>query len=158
MARPTIYSEELALEICEQLAQGKSLRSICDNKGMPSIRTVMSWRNSNNQFLQQYARAREDQADYYAEELIKLADSFTGETDTITAISRAKLQIDTRKWVASKLKPKMYGDKVQQELTSQDNRPIRSVIVIPASESLEVWEAKAKKQQRDLIDSAQTKY
>lgn len=129
MARPTIYSEELALEICEQIAQGKSLRSICERDDMPCIKTVMTWRNANKEFLQQYARAREDQADFYADELISIADTMLADDkgnafDDPTAVSRAKLRIDTRKWIASKLKPKSYGDKVTQELTGVDGKDL----------------------------------
>lgn len=130
MARPTIYSEELALEICEQIAQGKSLRSICECDDMPSLRTVMYWCNDNEKFLQQYTRAREAQADYYADELIEIADTILkdddGKTfDDPTAVARAKLRIETRKWIASKLKSKSYGDKVTQEITGKDGGAIQ---------------------------------
>lgn len=130
MARPTIYSEELALEICEQIAQGKSLRSICELEEMPSLRTVMYWCNDNKEFLQQYTRAREAQADYYADELIEIADTLLkdddGKTfDDPTAVARAKLRIETRKWIASKLKSKSYGEKVTQEITGKDGGAIQ---------------------------------
>jgi hypothetical protein len=66
-------------------------------------------------FLQQYARAKDEQSDLLVEEMIDIAEhteedhtAFTG----INVIQRDKLRIDTRKWIASKLKPKKYGDKI----------------------------------------------
>lgn len=130
MARPTIYSEELALEICEQIAQGNSLRSICERDDMPAISSVLLWVTKHTKFSEQYARAREAQADYYADELIEIADTVLKDNegkvfDDPTAVARAKLRIETRKWVASKLKSKSYGDKVTQEITGKDGGAIQ---------------------------------
>lgn len=55
---------------------------------------------------EQYARAREDQADYIAGEVLEIADT---EPDP----NKARVRIDARKWAAGKLKPKVYGDRIQ---------------------------------------------
>ena len=112
--RPSKYNDEMAEKICEKIANGRSLRSICAEDGMPTTSTVCKWLIENKEFSEQYARAREKQADYFAEEIIEIADSAEAES---AAVSKAKLQIDARKWAASKIAPKKYGDKVEQQIT-----------------------------------------
>ena len=104
MARPTDYTPEVADEICDKIVKGKSLVRICEEDHMPSPSTVYLWLRKHEEFSENYTRAKEDQADGFADEIIKIADHHE---DT----QKAKLQIDTRKWVASKFKPKKYGDK-----------------------------------------------
>ncbi|MEM0732731.1 hypothetical protein [Neisseria perflava] len=115
--RPSKYSDELAEKICEKIANGRSLRSICAEAGMPTMSTVCKWLSENKEFSEQYARAREKQADYFAEEIIEIADSAEAES---AAVSKAKLQIDARKWAASKIAPKKYGDKQEIDVKSSD--------------------------------------
>lgn len=131
--RPSMYSDELAVEICTQLASGNPLSRICKQDGFPQLATVYRWLQSNAQFREQYARAREDQADTLADEIIAISDD--GENDTYIdedgkaridhdAIARSKLRVDARKWVAAKMKPKKYGDKVEQIISGPDGGPI----------------------------------
>ena len=96
--------------VCERIAGGESLRTICKDKDLPTARGVLKWLNAdgNDAAVQQYAQAREEQADHYAEEIITIAD-----TETDAAIARVR--VDARKWVASKLKPKRYGDKIDHK-------------------------------------------
>lgn len=112
--RPTDYTKDMADKICEKIANGRSLRSICAEAGMPPMKTIYRWLEANEEFRHQYARARDKQADYFAEEIIEIADSAEAES---AAVSKAKLQIDARKWAASKIAPKKYGDKVEQQIT-----------------------------------------
>lgn len=114
LGRPTKYNGDLIEDICEKIANGRSLRSICAEDGMPTTSTVCKWLIENKEFSEQYTRAREKQADYFAEEIIEIADSAEAES---AAVSKAKLQIDARKWAASKIAPKKYGDKVEQQIT-----------------------------------------
>lgn len=99
-------------DICVQIAEGKSLRQICAQDGMPSGETIRRWLAADEaeggEMCAQYARAREAQADYYADEIIEIA-------DTATDAQIARLQVDARKWKASKLAPKRYGEKVSHE-------------------------------------------
>lgn len=122
--RPSKYSDELAEKICEKIANGRSLRSICAEDGMPTTSTVCKWLIENKDFSEQYARAREKQADYFAEEIIEIADSAEAES---AAVSKAKLQIDARKWAASKIAPKKYGDKQEIDVKSSDGSMIPTV-------------------------------
>lgn len=91
--------------ICQQIAGGKSLREICEAEGMPSRETVRVWLAEDGTFSGQYAQAREEQADFYADEIVSIADEAKD-------ANLARVRIDARKWKASKLDPKRYGDKL----------------------------------------------
>lgn len=126
MARPSEFTQELADSICERLISGESLRTICDGDEMPGKSTVCRWLATNEAFRDQYARAREMQADILADETLDIADD--GRNDWIEkynkdgdavgwqvngeAIGRSKLRVDARRWYAGKLAPKKYGDKL----------------------------------------------
>src|SRR5690606_15983106 len=109
MGRPSSYRPYIADEICDRIAQGESLKSICSDKGMPSHTAVFSWLAKHPDFADKYARARERQADVLAEEIIAIADDYSPDKD----VNRDRLRIDARKWYAGKLRPKVYGDRQQ---------------------------------------------
>ena len=117
LGRPTDYTKDMADKICEKISGGLSLRAICAEAGMPARGTIYRWLIENADFQDQYTRAREKQADYFAEEIIEIADSAVAES---AAVSKAKLQIDARKWAASKIAPKKYGDKQEIDVKSSD--------------------------------------
>ncbi|ASE54783.1 TPA: terminase small subunit protein [Stenotrophomonas maltophilia] len=134
MARPSKYSQQLADAICDLLVDGKSLRTICSTAKMPSRSTVIRWLADNETFRNQYARARELQADTLAEEILDIADkAVLGERlkkdgkgkvlerQTGDMVERSKLMIDARKWYAGKLQPKKYGERVALDHGVQDN-------------------------------------
>ncbi len=100
---------------------------------MPGLRTVMRWLfdSEHEDFWQQYARAREAQAEVWADEIVSIADDAAGDFDTDKDgkkavdhenIARSRLRCDSRKWIASKLLPKRYGDKMQH--TGEGGGPI----------------------------------
>lgn len=137
--RPTTYTNAIACEICAELASGRSLRSVCSSERMPDARTVFRWLAEKDDFRQQYTRAKEESADALVEDMLSIADD--GLNDTYTdedgnervmqdVIQRSRLRVDTRKWIASKLKPKKYGDKVQQEVSGPDGGPVSTESVI----------------------------
>lgn len=115
--RPSDYTQDLADRICAELAQGKSLRTVCASDEMPALQTIFNWFKSKEGFVGQYARAKEEAADAYVEEMQDLADNVQVDKD---AINKARLQIDTRKWVSSKLKPKKYGEKLDMTTNGKD--------------------------------------
>ncbi len=121
--RPSLYTEALAAEICRRLAEGESLRGICADKAMPAISTVMGWLfdGKHDGFSAQYARAREAQAELRADEITDIADGV--EHGASEAVQAARLRVDARKWIAAKLLPKRYGDKLQH--TGEGGGPIR---------------------------------
>lgn len=133
MAGKSAYTLKIGDEICERLINGESLRKICSDECMPNTATVCRWLAKHEAFREQYARAREAQADTLADEILDIADD--GRNDTYQdedgndrtnheVIARSKLRVDARKWLASKLAAKKYGDKVQQEHTGPDGAPI----------------------------------
>lgn len=140
--RPSDYSEELADIICERLADGESLRSICRDEGMPHASTVCRWLASDDRaaFREQYTRARELQADALFDEALEIADTpvegvktkvtSDGKTETTTGdmIEHRRLRVDTRKWMVGKLAPKKYGEKLA--LGSDPDNPLPMVPVI----------------------------
>jgi hypothetical protein len=116
MARPSEYTEEIGIKICKLMTAGMSLRKICELEEMPCKQTVYDWMWRFEPFLERYVRAREAQMEAYAEELTDLADNASL---TAEAINKARLQIDTRKWLMSKLKAKKYGDHATLEHTGK---------------------------------------
>lgn len=130
------FSEELAKEICDRIATGESLRQIGLLEGMPAYQTISRWVREKPEFREQYACAKQAQADYFAEELLDIADDGRNDWEerenTRTgaayialndeAIARAKLRIETRKWLMGKLKPKKYGDRTI--LAGDEENPI----------------------------------
>ena len=132
--RPSKYSEALASEICSRLAEGESLRKISKDTSIPAISTVMGWLfdGKHADFSEQYARARDLQADVLFDEALEIADDtskdWTTEKDGTRVldhehVQRSRLRVDTRKWAAVKLAPKRYGDKLQH--TGDGGGPIR---------------------------------
>jgi disulfide oxidoreductase YuzD len=130
--RPTKYNEILADKICDMIAfSDNGLKSICEsNKEFPSAKVVYDWIEKYPEFRNKYARARELQADYLADSIISIADDTSNDTLTTDEgreyansewINRSRLRIDARKWKASKLYPKKYGERVGVELDVADN-------------------------------------
>ncbi len=127
----TIYTKELAIDICTKLAHGMPLTKICRNESMPNISTIYLWltQEDKTEFLEMYIRAREDQADTMADEIIEIADDGTNDSMMIKGnkvedkewTNRSKLRVDARKWVASKLKPKKYSDHLKLDQNISGN-------------------------------------
>lgn len=140
--RPAIYTPELAAMVCQRLSGGESLRKICRDESMPCTTTVMKWAREDEAFAQQYARAREDLLEHWAEDILEISDD--GRNDYLEGqdgdgnpvhrvdhdhIQRSKLRVDSRKWLLSKLAPKKYGDRTAVDLGNQDGKPLQVHIV-----------------------------
>jgi len=102
--KPMKYTQDIFDSVCHRIAKGESLRKICSAKDMPCTDTILKRLREDSDYAAQYTRAREDQAEHYLGEIIEICDD---EED----VSRARLKVDTRKWVMGKLKPKKYADK-----------------------------------------------
>ena len=124
--RPSIFTQEIADIICIRISEGESLRDICKDDDMPSRMSVYRWLQANPEFCDLYTRAREDQADTLADEIVAIADEIPDLNPILDKhgalieiqlhsayIQWQKQRIDARKWTAMKLKPRKYGDKVQ---------------------------------------------
>lgn len=103
-------------KVCEQIAECKPLHKIAAAAGV-SKGVLITWLAG---FPDQYARAREAQADKFAEEILEIADESDhdlvpteqGLAVNHEAIARSRLRVDARKWLASKMAPKKYGEKI----------------------------------------------
>jgi hypothetical protein len=130
VGRPTTYTEEIGLEICRRMAEGESVRRIARDAEMPVASTIFLWviDGKHNTFSEQYARARQVQADNMFEEMLEIADDGSNDFMEVEIseglklekynpehVQRSRLRLDTRKWALSKMLPKIYGDKLHTE-------------------------------------------
>lgn len=114
MAKPRMkFTEELGDKILEGLAAFKSLRAVCREDGMPDPATVLNWVEDYPDFGQQYTRTRARAYQMLGEEILEDAHGM-GE-DSAVSVARARLVVDTKKWMLSKMLPKVYGDKLGVE-------------------------------------------
>ncbi len=121
MGRPSDYSAELGLTICQRLAEGESLRSVRRADGMPDKSTVMRWLHAHAEFREMYRIAREVGTDALADET--LADA----TEPMRAedVQAARLAFDARRWFLGKISPKRWGDKIDVAHTGADGGAIQ---------------------------------
>src|SRR5690242_18619245 len=118
VGRPSLYTPEVTALICKRLMEGESLRAICRDEDMPSTTAVCEWLSIHKEFAEQYARAREVQADILADEILEISDDARNDWMERHAkdeagwvvngehIQRSRLRVDSRKWYAGKLQPK----------------------------------------------------
>ena len=135
-ASRSTYTKQMADIICIRLSEGESLKEIVRSEGMPDRATVYLWLLEQPQFCDMYTRAREEQADTLADEIIAIADESPeineirdkhGDVVDVKIdsgyVAYQKQRIEARKWTAMKLKPKKYGDKL--ELAGDPNNPMK---------------------------------
>jgi hypothetical protein len=134
---PSLFTTELGDEICNRIADGESLRAICDEADMPDKATIFRRLSAeqHKDFCKQYIRAREAQADSLVDDILSIADdarndwmkrnggNATGYQENGEALRGSALRIDARKWLAGKMASKKYGDKQQVELGGPDGGP-----------------------------------
>lgn len=140
MARPSIFTPELALLICARLSEGESLRSVCRDEEMPCTASIFGWLAKDAAFLEQYARACEARTNAMAEEILEIADDSSGDTirdpetgnEKLNAefVARSRLRVDARKWLMARMAPKKYGDKVTQEISGPGGKPVEQKITL----------------------------
>ena len=121
---PYPWTPDIEAEILLRIADGESLKGICESKHLPCRETVRMRIISDAEFAGRYARAREAQADTLFEEILEVSDDARndwmerhGEEDAGWQangehIQRSRLRVDARRWMAGKLRPKVYGDKL----------------------------------------------
>jgi hypothetical protein len=113
MGRPSSYNEAVADQICEHVANGGFLTQLKE-LGLPAHTTIARWMNESEDFRSAFARARETRAETFADQIIEIA-----ETDEDP--NRARVRIDARKFIASKLLPRVYGDAQRVEVNTTIN-------------------------------------
>lgn len=140
--RPAIdWTPELEESICAAIAiTAKGLDEICEeNKTFPSPRSIYTRLIQSDEFLRKYTRARDLQQQLLADQILPIADKDricekvtiksdgTREVVILDQVDRSRLQIDTRKWLLSKLNPKKYGDRQQVDVSGELG--IKTVVV-----------------------------
>jgi len=130
MGRHSTYTEEIADEICDRLAEGETLRQICRDERMPAWRTVYDWKEANPEFAARFARAREIGFDAIAEDSLSLLEEKPERTGTQFGdkvdpgyVAWQKNRAEQRLKLLAKWSPKKYGDKVA--LTDGDGKPLQ---------------------------------
>lgn len=140
------YSQEVVSEICRRIADGQSVNEIARDETMPAKSTIFLWLATHSEFSDQYARAKEAQAEHMAEDILDIADNANndwmlrhGDEDAGWQangehLQRSRLRIDSRKWLLSKLLPKKYGEKVEHQVGgSLQHEVIQRTIVDPGN-------------------------
>lgn len=129
--------EEIFNDICNKIAEeGLSVRTILKADNMPSFETFYKWLNDDDEKSKQYARACEIRADLIFEDILHIADDVSKDSKTVDIsgieietidkenIQRSRLRVDARKWIVSKMNPKKYGDRVQQDININSEQPL----------------------------------
>jgi hypothetical protein len=135
--RPTLYTKQIAEELCTRLASGESLLQICKGEHMPSEACVRAWVIDDiHQFGRAYARARDLGLDTIADQVLEIADrTELGKITTtdkdgkqsivaMDMVAHRRLRFDARRWYLSKLAPKKYGDKLDLMHRGDSTAPI----------------------------------
>lgn len=134
------YTPELLDAIIERIAGGEALLHICKEDGMPNRVTVMEWLKKTNS-IGRYEEAIKTRAHIYAEQVVSIPDDYIGTYIDSQGNSRidpgavavAKLRSENRKWLVSKQLPKVYGDRITQEMVGADGADL-----IPKYSELEI--------------------
>lgn len=146
------FDQEIGDYICEQFSTApvsmatilKRAKDVFEDGRVPSIPTVFKWLRDNPDFVKDYEASKQCQADLLFEDTLDIADDssndweerkhFAGDDTSPQvngeAIARARLRIDTRKWIAAHLRPKKYGDKIDidQKTTLEASDPLMALL------------------------------
>ena len=126
--RPTIPTKALRVRIFNKIADGVSVRKLCEDKRLPTRDMFYKWLREYPDFAEEYRIATELRADVLVDEMMDIADDDSldiiidteaDEGARVKAdqikVARAKVKIDTRKWVAARMAPRKYGNNVKVE-------------------------------------------
>ena len=128
-----VFDQSKADAICARLGEGLSLRKACAAEGMAPM-TVLGWVDANAAFSVQYAQARARGYQLLADEILEISDDSSrdvietehGPKVDAEVVARSRLRVDSRKWMLSKMLPKVYGDKL--EATHEVGESIKKIV------------------------------
>ena len=126
MGRPEKWPQDHPVwrEIVARVSAGKSLSTVLRDKDMPGWATFQDMLTANDKLRQAYDKAVQDRADRMADEILELSDEeMPAHLEGAMAsawVQQKRMQVDARKWIASKLKPRTYGDRI--DMTVRDER------------------------------------
>ena len=120
---------DIRAQVLTRITEGESLRSICSDKAMPVISTVMKWVSEDELFSEQYARAREAQADLIFEDLDEVSEQATVASNAVE-VAGLRLKADNIKWKLARMSPRKYGEKVTSEITGPNGGPVETSLKV----------------------------
>ena len=153
LGRPSSYTQELADKICEEIASGKSMRSVSRMEGMPAMSMIFRWLREHPSFREQYTASTIERTEAFQEDVIDISDDgsddytednyMEGRTPGYQVnsenIQRSRLRVETRKWLMERMKPKKYGAKIDMTTNGKDLPvPILGMIAPVEKDSSEV--------------------
>jgi len=125
IGRPTTYTPELHAAICESVGNGASLTTTLKANGV-AMSSFFQWLRAQPSLAEDYARAEDARGQVIAEELLEIADqAVDGES-----AQAVRVRVDARKWAASHLAPKRWGDRVGVEHSGKDGEPLKVVVEV----------------------------
>jgi len=139
MARPSKYTVKLGLAICERIASGETLANVCAGPNMPNRVTVYRWVVGDEKFCNLYTRAREQCADAWFDEALRVSEAADSNGDP-KFVPGSRLYVDTLKWAAAKLRPRSYSDKLQLEHSGSQTVTMKTDLSALSDEELEALE------------------
>ena len=144
IGRPTMYTIDLAAEICDAIATtSKGLKKLCrENKHWPERQVIFRWLIKYTEFSDMYEKSKALQIQAMIDDVIDIADDTSSdviiridkngdeqEVCNTEYIARSRLRVDTRKWLASKLCPRLYGERKVNEVVSDDAKSLVERII-----------------------------
>lgn len=147
VGRPSDYTPELGEEICDAIATSSyGITTLCKaHEHWPDKVTIYRWIAKIPEFCNQYTQAKKAQAELMVDEMIEIADQTVFDTYVNDEgklvpdheyMQRSRLRIDTRKWMACKLIPKVYGDRVHNKVSGDEDGPpvkVESDVIVAVS-------------------------
>ncbi|MDN7481915.1 hypothetical protein QZM38_13880 [Burkholderia orbicola] len=121
-AKDVEFSQELFDHICELIGDGKSVREVCEARGMPHRMTFLRWTKRTPELKKQYDDACVDRQDAIFDDIQFIADT---EKDS----KRAKVRIEAREWTLARMNRKRFGNHVSNEHSGPDGGPITTRVV-----------------------------
>lgn len=132
--RPSSFNADVARKICDRLASGEVITRICDDPAMPSYPTVMRWLTDAEgnpermAFRESFAQARARLLDRWAAEVVTISDEAQVGQKSMAEVTAARLRVDSRKWLLSKLRPERYGDASRLEVNVKERHVTRVIL------------------------------
>lgn len=115
--RPNTYNYDLCIEICKEVSNGFNIKTVLSSDDRyPTFQTWCNWKRNNIELFDLYVNALQDKAESYIEEMDQVYSMLkAGEIEPSTA----NVLLQQNKWLTSKFYPKMFGEKVQQEISGE---------------------------------------
>lgn len=137
--RPSGYNEEIAEEICDAVSDTpKMLEDLCDEHDhWPSAKTIYKWRRKYAEFGQMYTRAKQDQIEALVSRAFVIArdrsNDFVADSEgklhaNTPRVQGMRSEIDMIKWLASKLAPKIYGERKENNIGAEGQSLLQNII------------------------------